>query len=374
MKITVLSHNLSSNAVMRAHRLAVAARQFAEVTLLGPLERSGPWPALPAESWIKSVEERRLPKFYQFFLELVAQADGDVLLAVKPQFASFGAALVAAERRGVPVILDFDDWDLAFTPRSQWEADPLIADPQRPASAVYVSLLTKARHAAAAITVTSTALQQKVGGVLVPHGSLVEFFDPARTDRDAARQEFGFKGPTVLFAGTPRRHKGVLELAQAVDRLPGVTLAVTCRPHDLLEPEWQGRSLLKIPLLPYAAMPRLLAAADVVVVPQLETDAGGFQMPMKVYDYMAMGKPIVASQISDLPTVLDGCGRLVPPGDVDQLSQAIQSLLACPEKAHTLGQRARNRCLERFSMQRIGQILLDVVKAIPAQPSERSAS
>jgi len=95
---------------------------------------------------------------------------------------------------------------------------------------------------------------------------------------------------------------------------------------------------------------------------------------MKVYDYMAMGKPIVASQISDLPTVLDGCGRLVPPGDVDQLSQAIQSLLACPEKAHTLGQRARNRCLERFSMQRIGQILLDVVKAIPAQPSERSAS
>src|SRR5207247_6063212 len=114
MKITVLSHNLSSNAVMRAHRLAVAARQFAEVTLLGPLERSGPWPALPAESWIKSVEERRLPKFYQFFLELVAQADGDVLLAVKPQFASFGAALVAAERRGVPVILDFAGWELAF--------------------------------------------------------------------------------------------------------------------------------------------------------------------------------------------------------------------------------------------------------------------
>ena len=95
---------------------------------------------------------------------------------------------------------------------------------------------------------------------------------------------------------------------------------------------------------------------------------------MKVYDYMAMGKPIVASQVSDLPTVLDGCGRLVPPGDVDQLSQAIQSLLACPEEAHTLGQRARNRCLERFSMQRIGQILLDVVKGIAAPRSERCAS
>src|SRR5438094_9166570 len=221
MKITVLSHNLSSNAVMRAHRLAVAARQFAEVTLLGPLERSGPWPALPAESWIKSVEERRLPKFYQFSLELVAQADGDVLLAVKPQFASFGAALVAAERRGVPVILDFDDWDLAFTPRSQWEADPLIADPQRPASAVYVSLLTKARHAAAAITVASTALQQKVGGVLVPHGSLVEIFDPARPDRYTARQEVGFKEPTIPFAGTHPPSTRLPESSQRPRGSPG---------------------------------------------------------------------------------------------------------------------------------------------------------
>src|SRR5207247_2674114 len=155
------------------------------------------------------------------------------------------AALVGAERRGGPVILDFDDWDLAFTPRSQWEAYPLIADPQRPGSAVYVSLLTKARHAAATITVASTALQQKVGGVLVPHGSLVELFDPTLSDRDSARQEFGFTGPTVLFAGTPRRHTGVLELAEAVNRLPGVTLAVTCRPDDLLEPEWQDRPVLK---------------------------------------------------------------------------------------------------------------------------------
>src|SRR2546422_4722911 len=127
MKITVLSHNLSSNAVMRAHRVAVAAQSFAEVTLLGPVESSGLWPALPPEPWIKSVEERRLPKFSKFFLQLVEQVDGDLLIAIKPHFASFGAALVAGELRDVPVILDFDDWDLAFTPRSKWAENPLLA-------------------------------------------------------------------------------------------------------------------------------------------------------------------------------------------------------------------------------------------------------
>jgi hypothetical protein len=145
VKITVLSHNLSTNAAMRAYRVALAARRFAEVTLAGPVERIGLWDALPAEAWIRTVTERRLPKFARNFLELVAAADGDVLIAVKPHLASFGAALVAAEHRGVPVVLDMDDLDVALAPREEWEANPEMADPSRPASPVYVSLLTRAR-------------------------------------------------------------------------------------------------------------------------------------------------------------------------------------------------------------------------------------
>src|SRR6266852_2260110 len=89
MKLTILSHNLSSNAAMRAHRLAVAARHFAEVKLIGPIERKGAWPALPPEPWIKTVEEKRFPRFFLSLLQLVEAAEGDVLMAVKPHLASF---------------------------------------------------------------------------------------------------------------------------------------------------------------------------------------------------------------------------------------------------------------------------------------------
>jgi glycosyltransferase involved in cell wall biosynthesis len=364
MKITILSHNLSSNAAMRAHRLALAARTFADVKLIGPVERHGPWPALPTESWIHSVEEKRLPRFFLSLLQLVDLADGDVLIAVKPHLASFGAGLIAAEKRQVPLILDHDDLDTALAPRSDWATHPSMADLRRPASAIYLSLLTKASPGASAITVASTMLQKKFGGTLVPHGSFTDIFDPAKIDRASARAQFGFTGPTVLFAGTPRWHKGLKPLAKAVSKTPGARLAVLCRPEDLSDAQWQKYPLLRVPMLSYLDFPKLLAAADVVAIPQLDTEATRYQMPMKVYDCMAMAKPVVASAISDLPSVLEGCGRLVPPGEVAPLAAAIGDLLNNPEAARALGTKARARCLENYSIEVVGQKLAGVVEKL----------
>ena len=73
MRITVLTHNLSSNAAMRAHRLAQAASRFAQATLVGPAARAGPWGALPRDIPIVSVKKRRFPEFFSKFAELVAR-------------------------------------------------------------------------------------------------------------------------------------------------------------------------------------------------------------------------------------------------------------------------------------------------------------
>jgi glycosyltransferase involved in cell wall biosynthesis len=365
MKITVLSHNLSSNAAMRAHRVAMAARHFADVTLLGPVEPKGFWPALPKEPWIKTVTERRFPSFHRSFVELVNAADGDVLIACKPMLASYGVALVAAEQRGnIPVILDLDDLDVAFTPRDLWPDNPSMPDLRRPASAIYTSLLTKAIPAATAITVACTSLQRKFGGSLLPHGCLSALFDPTRIDRKLARAEFKFDGPTVLFAGTPRHHKGLRKLAKAVSKLGGARLAVLCRADDLADPEWKEFDIQRVPMIPYTRLSRLLAAADLVAIPQLDTEAGRYQMPMKVYDCMAMAKPIVASAVTDLPLVLEGCGRVVPPNDVHLLRGALRDLLKNPDEATRLGQRARARCLSEFTMERVSDSLRLVVEAV----------
>lgn len=361
MKITVLSHDLSSNAAMRAHRLAQAAATFASVELLGPVDPDGIWPALPHEPWIRSVPKARFPQFLESFQHLIETADGDVLIAVKPHLASFAAALVAAERRSIPVILDLDDLDVALAPRSDWDANPSMTDLGRPGSAVYVSLLTKCVTAASAITVASTALQRRFGGALIPHGCDTALFDPVAVDRAQARDAFEFAGPTVLFPGAPREHKGLRPLALAVEEIPGVRLVVTCRPGDLADQEWKGYPLVRIPMVPYSSLPKLLAAADIIAVPQLDTEPAAYQTPMKIFEAMAMAKPIVATTVGDLPEILGGCGKLVPPGDAGVLASTIGELLRHPDEAEALGARSRERCLRHYSIRETAERLATVI-------------
>jgi glycosyltransferase involved in cell wall biosynthesis len=374
MRITVLSHDLSTNAGRRTHRLAGALGTFANVKLIGPASRSHRWLELPNEPWIHTVRKRRWPDFHASFEELVEAADGDVLVAVKPYVASFAVALVASELRGVPVILDIDDLDVALSPRSRWSADPAMTDLSRPKSPVYVSLLTRATSAADAITVCCSALRERFGGTVIPQPVDTSLFDPDATDRERARHELGLDGPTVLFAGIPRPHKGLDVLADAVDRVPGARLVAACRPEDLAGPRWA--SVRRVDLVPYQSAPALYAAADVVAIPQLDTEAARHQMPLKAVDAMAMGRPVVASAVSDLPELLDGCGRLVPPGDAGALAAALADLLRDGAQARELGERGRERCLECCSFERAGARLAAVVEGLTgasARPARRTA-
>jgi glycosyltransferase involved in cell wall biosynthesis len=363
MKITILSHNLTSNAAMRAHRLALAARHFAEVTVVGPVKHRGAWGALPQEPWIKAVEFKYLPKFYQGAMDIAATDQSDLLIAVKPYLNSYGFALLAGQCRNIPVILDLDDLDVALAPKIDRTLQQNLEDLRDPVSAIYLRILSKATGAASAITVASTRLQARFGGTLVPHGCPVEQFNPAAVDRQKARKRFGFSGPVVVFPGTRRTHKGLKPLARAVATIPGARLAVLCRPEDFSQPEWRDFPLIKIPVIPYESLPELLAAADVVAIPQLDTEAASHQMPMKVYDAMAMARPIVASTVSDLPEVLQNCARLVPPGEVGALADAICELLKNPVDAQVLGERARKRCLNNYTMRHVADSLLKAVKS-----------
>jgi glycosyltransferase involved in cell wall biosynthesis len=337
--------------------------------MIGPVKDRGAWGALPQEPWIKAVESKNLPKFFNVLLEMILEADGDVLIAVKPYLASYGLALLAGECREVPVVLDIDDLDAALAPKRDLTLGQALADLRDPASILYLGVLARARQAAAAVTVASTNLKRRFGGTLVPHGSLTELFDPANVDRAAARSRFGFTGPVVLFPGTRRTHKGLKALARAVASIDGAKLAVLCRPGDYIEPKWAEFPLIKIPLIPYGLLPELLAAADVVAIPQLDTEAARHQMPMKVYDAMAMAKPIVASAVSDLPQTLDGCAKLVSPGDVKELAGAISGLLQNPSEGRLLGERARKRCLDKYSMKSVAHSLSIAVElALKSDP------
>jgi glycosyltransferase involved in cell wall biosynthesis len=172
-----------------------------------------------------------------------------------------------------------------------------------------------------------------------------------------------------MFLGTAREYKGVDDLAAAVETLgrPDVVLAlVGTDPESAtgrrLRARWPG--LVLVPPVPFAAVPRFLEAADVVAVPQRESPDTRGQVPAKLFDAMALGRPIVSTRVSMIPEILEGCGLVVPPGDVGALAAALARLADDAALARDLGARARARCVERYSFDSARRDLFPLVERL----------
>jgi glycosyltransferase involved in cell wall biosynthesis len=87
-----------------------------------------------------------------------------------------------------------------------------------------------------------------------------------------------------------------------------------------------------------------LAECDVLASPHVPLEGQAFfGSPTKLFEYMAIGRPIVASALEQIAEVLeDGrTARLVEPGNAAELAGAIEELLREPERALRLGTAAR---------------------------------
>jgi alpha-maltose-1-phosphate synthase len=173
---------------------------------------------------------------------------------------------------------------------------------------------------------------------------------------------------TVVFLGSFRAWHGVLDFVRAAALL--LAAGRDCRfllvgdgperpAAERLAAAWPGRFEFS-GAVPYDEVPRLLAGAQVGVAPfntaphpALRT-AGFFWSPLKVYEYMAAGLPVVTADIAPLNQVIrDGReGALYREGDVAGLAAAITRLLDDPGAARELGRRARARVAEHYSWQR----------------------
>jgi len=168
------------------------------------------------------------------------------------------------------------------------------------------------------------------------------------------RTRLGLSSTTVIcFSGTFGVWHGIPVLAKAIPRV------LAARPHArflLLGDgplrhlvDGLGERVLLPGLVPHATVPGYLAAADILVSPHGRQVDGGefFGSPTKLYEYMAAGRPIVASGIGQIGQVLEheSTALLVPPDDPDALCAALVRLIDDPCLRVRLGEQARRRAL-----------------------------
>ena len=104
-------------------------------------------------------------------------------------------------------------------------------------------------------------------------------------------------------------------------------------------------------------MPAQLAGSAVGVAPYpaMETEADQYFSPLKIYEYLAAGLPVVASRVGQVPGIVrDGAtGLLVEPSDPAALASALDDLAAAPGLRVELGRAARADAEAKHSWTRV---------------------
>lgn len=121
--------------------------------------------------------------------------------------------------------------------------------------------------------------------------------------------------------------------------------------------EWAGS-------LPHDEAVRRLARCDILASPHVPLPGQQFfGSPTKLFEYMAIGRPIVASNLEQLGEVLDDhrTARLVEPGDVASLTAGIAQILAMTDRGAGLGEAARREAREHHDWTHRAQAVLDRV-------------
>ena len=155
------------------------------------------------------------------------------------------------------------------------------------------------------------------GKIAVAHDGVdVEQFNLSLS-RAEARAKLGLNPirPLVVYTGSRQAIKGVRTLEEAGALLPDIELLII-----------SGKPQKEIPLY--------LHAADLLVLPNSGADivSSRFTSPMKLFEYMASGTPIVASNVPSIREVLDvTMAELVSPDDPKALAEGIRAALADPE-------------------------------------------
>ena len=220
------------------------------------------------------------------------------------------------------------------------------------------------RWLASQVTVTSRALYQRCLALnlrkdrvhYIPSGANVRTIQVR--DRIECRQALALPraAPIACFVGFVQYDLELVIRAFAVvhARMPAARLVLVGPPHkatrDLVKQLGLDQAVIDVGAQPFAAVESYLGAADVLLMPMSDNLMNRARGPIKLGDYMAAGRPIVANPVGDMVDAFraDDIGLLAA-DTPDAYGDAIASLLTDPERCAKLGSNARRAAEQRYA-------------------------
>lgn len=291
-------------------------------------------------------------------------------------------AEIGAERR-IPFVLEWNGSEVWV--RQNWHdtlpiercLDRLVEQAER-AVVTDAELITAVSEEAANMAARAGAARPKV--LVLPNAVDLEYVDrclngapdrvekprPAASGHEAllgwAGTFGGWHGATVIIRALPQLRPNVrlVMVGDGNERPACESLARELCVADRIE--WAGS-------VPRPEALRRLARCDLLVSPHVPLEGGEpfFGSPTKLFEYMALGKPIVASRLAQIGEILeDGVtARLVTPGNVTELADGISDVLDSPDRGGRLGRAARLEAESCHTWDHRARTVLDRLADLP---------
>jgi glycosyltransferase involved in cell wall biosynthesis len=213
-----------------------------------------------------------------------------------------------------------------------------------------------------------------------PNGVDPDIYSPS-SDNSKIRKKLNLQNKTVIgFIGTFGRWHGAEVLAKAYGLLletypdyrkttqllmigDGVTLPQV---KNEIEHFNSTENVTLTGIIPQEEGPEYLSACDILASPHIPNSDGTpfFGSPTKLFEYMAMGKGIVASDLDQIGEVLqhNHTAWLTQPGNAESLMNGIKVLLDDPSKAQRLGQAARHEVIDKYTWKEHTRKIIEKLK------------
>ncbi len=290
--------------------------------------------------------------------------------AVMERFYTFaGGAMFAAHTHGIPALLEVNA-PVVDPPGSRKERlDRAFGRPMRRWAT------QQCQWASAIVTPLATTVpaEMRERVMRLDWGANVSRFDPARFPHDGAtaqtlraRYRIPDNAPVIGFHGSFRAWHGAADAATAFTEVrqtfPDARLLLIGDGPERaaiaaqVAASGDASHVICAGTVPYADIPAHLALCDVSVAPFAPRfhaplqHFGFYWSPLKVWEAMAMGVPVVTTAIPPLTSIVAGCGATVPEGNIRALATAIGSILLLPATQRAaMAARARERVVRDYS-------------------------
>ncbi len=184
---------------------------------------------------------------------------------------------------------------------------------------------------------------------IIPDAFDAQIYQPCQRDEARRRLQIDPHVLVIVYAGMSFAHRGLDRLVSAFAAASlddARLLLIGGRPKEVaaLQAQVDALGLAGVAHLtgarPQAVVADFLAAADILAIPDAITDVTA--SPLKLFEYMAMGRPIIAVDLPAIREVVDErAARFVRRGDVADLRDALRELAADDDRRAEMGRQAR---------------------------------